>query len=359
MASGDVLGTSTTTSGSTGGGGGGGGDETNQGNLLSRFPGYAGWDPAAAWGDYLATGGSGKGGGGVPSIDPILEEINRLYSGTGDYLNQAESNLRGDYPNVLSEATNQFNVSKGTLDTSRTQADRQLSESEVATNQRKIDAENAARRLYAEMRQGGIQRFGGASSAGQAYNDLMGVEAQRSNAGIQRDFGTASREIESQRMAIGENYQNTLLQLEQNKQNAVNNAQRDFQAKLLEISRLRTESEQAKSQMKIQALSELRNQIFQVQLQNQQFQQELKSQASNSLSQLQAAQSQLGSSVGQGQTAMSTFSNQSSTNPQTQLSFGQSQGSSNPFLQGAITGRRPDERDQFGLIPGLTSFTQQ
>lgn len=63
------------------------GGGVNQGNLMSLFPGYAGWDPGSAWADYLATGGAGKGGstGGGMNYDALRGEIS---SGWDNYINQ-------------------------------------------------------------------------------------------------------------------------------------------------------------------------------------------------------------------------------------------------------------------------------
>jgi hypothetical protein len=55
-------------------------------NLMSMYPGYAGWNPDAAWQDYLATGGAGKSGDGnsgggpggayppTPPRNPLLDK---------------------------------------------------------------------------------------------------------------------------------------------------------------------------------------------------------------------------------------------------------------------------------------------
>lgn len=213
--------------------------------------------------------------------------INEAYGASSSYLDQAESALRSDYPNILSEIDAQKALSLRTADLGKQSTLGTIQEQQTTAEQRNQNVLADARRLYDELNRGYMQRFGGASSAGQAATELSRLEQQRQQGRTQQEFGNTMRQIETARTQVEQKYQEQVYQLDQQTNQAKVDAQRDFQNKLLQISQMRAENETNKAQARLQALQDLRNKIYQIDLQNLQFQQTLaaqKSQADQSLS---------------------------------------------------------------------------
>lgn len=283
--------------------------------------------------------------------DSILSEINNIFSEVNDYLGRSESRVREGLDPALAGVASQYNDSAQQLQTGVDQTNRLLDENRISTQQRRLEADNANARLLDELRRGSLQRFGGASSAGQAATELANVEAQRRSGQTQQDFGTAMRSIDQQAVQVEEDYNNRLSQLKTQRQLAENQIQSEFRDRIQQIDNMRAEAAQNKGAMKLQALQNLRNQMFQLQLQETQFQQSLAAMREQANIQLQAQRSSLAQAGSTATGAFNTFAGQASVNPGTQYSV-------NPAMNGGqttqLTGsiNRNEDLIGQGYIPG-------
>lgn len=209
------------------------------------------------------------------SYDDFMNEINNVYSGSENYLNDAENAVRSDQPNALKEAESIFNTNVSTLGNQKQTAFGQLDQQQTKATSTKENALADARRLYQEQQMGANQRFGGSSSAGQAVSELQAREQARQFGQTGRQYADITNQIDTQRNTVEREYQTGMLQLEQQKQTAIANVTRDFQNKLLQISNSRAMLGQAKAEAKLSALQNLRSEVFAIQQQNTQFTQQL------------------------------------------------------------------------------------
>jgi len=166
-------------------------------------------------------------------MDEYLASIDNEYNTSNNYLNEAESNLNADRASTLANLEKQ----RGTL------------KDQAYTT--KEDAQTAARRLYSELQQGYRQRFGGASSAGEAAMALTQNEQQRQMAANNRTYQTA------------------LTQIDTSADSAVQQAQAEFRNLLSQITQNRTLLVSQKEQAKRQAIQTLAAQTYQIQQQRQ------------------------------------------------------------------------------------------
>ena len=318
----------------------------SSGNFMDFYPG---WNQSAAQADFNAqyggdygrlAGAKGQQNSG-PSQDQINAEINNLYGGSYDYLNKAENALRADLPNVLNEAQSQYNSNVGQLGTQKTQANATLDTNAKQATNRKEDALSAARRIYDEQRQGAQQRFGGSTSAGQASSELLGRAQLQDMGQTNRGYNDTIAQVEQQRANVEQSYQSNLLQLEQQKQSAVNQANRDFQNKLLEIANNRAQLDQAKAQARLQALQELRNQVFAIDQQTRQFQQTLELQRQQAAIGLDTYTKQLSAASQYGASAANSFMPTTTAGIATNAGVGGAP-TTTPTLTGAMT-KRPED----------------
>lgn len=252
--SGDILGAST--------------QRTSGGNISYQDALNKGFD----W-NNLPSGYSQQVSG--PSDADIMAAIDSSYGASAGYLNQAEQNLRGDYPTITAEIQKQNEANQAQLTANKQKTISGVEKNVSTAKTRKEDALAQARRLYAELQKGNVQRFGGVSSAGQAVSELQGAEAQRQFGATNRDFSTFMKDIEAQKAQIETDFNASLLNLKTQADSAINQATRDFQNKLLEINRLRAENESNKSAKRLEALMNLKNQVFSINQQNTVFQQQL------------------------------------------------------------------------------------
>lgn len=275
---------------------------------------------------------------------PSDADINALYEPSQNYLNQYEGYLRGQLPSVLEAAQGQYNTAKSILEGNKSNSYATLESQKGAAQGRREDADAASRRLYNELQTANQQRFGGSTSAGEAAQALQGRELQRNMGQNQRQMEDFNRQYNASKLEIDNVYQSGLLQLEQQKQAAVNQANSEFQAKLLEISKTRAGLEQEKAAKRLDALQTYRNQIFQIQMQNAQFQQALEGQRQQATLQLETSAKQFNQANVLGQNSLMNLLAGTSVNPQTQFGvfpIGGNQGQSQ--YTGAISTRRDEQ----------------
>ena len=173
----------------------------------------------------------------TPNWNPadFENELNNIYNQALDFANQQKGFAEQSRAGNVSDIENQFGVSQGTLDTSRGQTLGGLSENELSAKQRQEQSLDSIRRLYNEMMMGYQQRFGGASSAGEATKALAGQEMQRQMGTTRQSTSDALRQIETQKVQVEQNYKNSLLDLQNKKNTAINEANRNFQSAILSI----------------------------------------------------------------------------------------------------------------------------
>ncbi len=212
----------------------------------------------------------------------VPDDMNRLiedtYNSSNNYLNQAESTLKENYAGVPGQLEENFNYNSGLAGTQRDRATTELNMYGDKAAYQNEDALAASRRLYSELRQGAQQRFGGASSAGEASSEILGREQQRQQGATQRTYQDLSQQINFAHTKINQDYDQAIKEFTRDKQAKLGEAKQNYTNKLLEISQRRAENDQAKGQAKIQALYDFKNKIFAIQQQELSFQQTLAAQ---------------------------------------------------------------------------------
>lgn len=235
---------------------------------------YPGWDPTAARADWVATGGSkanvSTGGTTTPPVPTKQTNITKVGTDKGgevalDYANYADQMSPEQYYAMIDQeagnSQNFLNQQEAGINADKKSSLANL-EKQRATNKEtayttKEDAQTAARRLYGELQQGYRQRFGGASSAGEAAQALTNVEQQR------------------QMAANNRTYQNAVTQVDTSADSAIASAQSEFRNQLLEVNRNRTAVESERLAARRQALSDLSKKVFAIQQQRETFKQNL------------------------------------------------------------------------------------
>lgn len=255
------------------------------------------------------------------SPDQFYAEIDKGANAQLDYLKQMEDSFRSQQPGIEQGITDQYNTGKSQVDASRASALGSLKENTIQAATRRDDALSAARRLYDELRRGSYQRYGGASSAGEAATTLMNLEQQRQMGSTNRDYGTAIRQIETQQNDVENTYNTNLLQLEQTKNQYINQAQQDFQNRLLSIAQNRASTENERSNARLAALTSLRTQLNNIAASHEQWKQQIESAKVQQQLSLDTYAKQLQMSASKGSNAINSLLNNVSLNPKSNVTL--------------------------------------
>lgn len=245
----------------------------------------------------------------LKSQGPSQEELDAAFDPILDVYNKAEKTLLSQKPGLIAEAEAQANASRQLLGNQRLSSNELLGQQETKTTAQRQQQEAQQRQLLQELQIGNQQRFGGASSAGLAASELQGREYQRNVFGIQQGAQEALQTIGQKKLEVERDYQQGLQQLEVNFQQAKNEIDRRIQDKLLEINARRGETQAAKAQARLDALQEMRNMAFQLNIARAQYETELKSQAQSNSSYLDNLANQYLSYTGAGEQAVNQFAN--------------------------------------------------
>jgi len=313
-------------------------NQTNNAQLSLRQQMEQGKIP---WDDNALAKANGSGSPGMPDIQ---SQIDAIYNPSFEYLNQAESNLNSQYPNVLKDIQGQYDVNAKTLEDQNVSGLQKLDTSALGATNRKDDALSAARRLYDELRRGYSQRFGGSTSAGQAASELSAVEQQRQQGQTNRSYADTMAQIEYQRSDLNKAYSTSQMQLKYQTDQARNQAQSDFQTKLLSIQQSKSQIQSAKAQSSLDALQSYRNQLYQINQQNLQFQQTLDAQKNAAAIQLDTYAKQLQLSGTGSKTALDNYYNTTTLTPGSNLSMGANGTTNQPTYTGQIAGTKKTDR---------------
>lgn len=229
----------------------------------------------------------------IQATGPSQQEIDEQFNPILDVLNRSESTLRGQIPSLISEAEQNAALSKRLVQDQKTSAFDLLGQQQSQTENKTSRDVADQRRLLQELTLANQQRFGGSSSAGLAASELQGREFQRSRFGIQQGAMEALQTIGLKRQEVDRTYQTGLQQIENSRQQAVNEINRRFEEKLLEIDARRGQTMADKASARMSALQELRNQAYQINVAKAQFEADLQKQAQENTSYLNQAESSI------------------------------------------------------------------
>ena len=292
----------------------------------------------------------------TPNWNPadFENELNNIYNQALDFANQQKGFAEQSRAGNVSDIENQFGVSQGTLDTSKAQTLGGLSENELSAKQRQEQSLDSIRRLYNEMMLGYQQRFGGASSAGEAAKALAGQEMQRQMGTTRQSTSDALRQIETQKVQVEQNYKNSLLDLQNKKNTAVNEANRNFQSAILSIDNDLKTAANEKSLAKMNLLKEYKTDLFNIKQQEAAWKANIETMKYQADLQNESYRKQLQASASAGSSAIDTQRQSSTVDPTTGLYVNNSY---NPTSNQLYTGQMSKDDQYKNFLQGAVSLT--
>lgn len=270
--------------------------------------------------------------------------INTEYNNRINDLNSQSDVANRNYGSIQGDINSQAAGTANTLNSNFNQSNAGLDLTTQQGGQRHQDALSAARRLYNDLMMGGQQRFGGASSAGEAYGALTGRQLQQNNQSIDSQFNDFNNQIGLARTNIKAKYDDAIAQNEQQKNLALNQAYRDFQDQISQLNSLKNQAGSDKAAQQLAALQNLRNQIYNINIATAQNSQAVNNLRTQAEANLQDAMTKFGQSTAGAQTAQTAF-NTNTQAPTNNLAFGGTpHASQSPYQAGQIAA--PQRQDQ-------------
>ena len=189
-----------------------------------------------------------------PSLDDQMAQIESMFNANNGYLDEAKTNLQGQYDTTKSGIDLQKTQQTNDLNKSVQENDQLLGnqQSDLWENNRSAYAQ--ASRAYNSRMQQSSQLFGYGSGTGQAISDIVYQEYIRSNGNVQTAYAKglsmiyqAQSKNHSDAMAyqqaLDDKYKQTYLELDQK-----------FRDGMLQINGMKSQNETAKSQAKYELM---------------------------------------------------------------------------------------------------------
>lgn len=204
-------------------------------------------------------------------------QVNDAFAPNDTLLSQMLNGFQGQEQNYYDQATKPYDAQLPLLTQAR---DEFLTQNTQNLNLNEANRQNAladARRQFQELSYGNQQRFGGDNSTSQFASDLTGREYMRGVGNTNNTAGQNAYQLNNQALNLNKEYQNKLQSVTLQKEAALAQAKTDFQDRLRQIQGLQLQNNQAKAQLQLQALQELRSRIQTVNDQATAFQQQQQS----------------------------------------------------------------------------------
>lgn len=297
------------------------------------------------------SGGDGSGGGGTYSFGDKTglteseyqkaynNKVNEYYGQAMGRLNTQESALRGSEQDYYNIATSPYDQQVPLINqaTQQGQGAIQAQQGQAGVNEQNALA--AARRLYDELTSRNRQAFGSGAlgSVGQAAGEVLGRSAQSQFGTIRNTAGQTQQQLATAMRDLQDKANAQLQSLELQKGQALSQAKLWFKERLDAINALKTETSQAKSQAKLDALKEYRDYTRTLEAQATALRNQLTLNASNAYNGLTANTQNYATGAGQyGGYAQGLTANQLASNTGAQAGFGSSNAISSASPQSAL-----------------------
>lgn len=215
-------------------------------------------------GNVNVTGGGGTEGGGVSLDDAFLQAMNDYYSPAYSRLDLLKQNYEQQLPVSQQQVENSYTEALQPIEQRLTTGTQQIQKQQTETQEGKENAISQARRLYNELMQKGITRFGAGSSAGPAYSEIVGQTTAQQIGGSENVAQKAFNDLSTDLRNLQDFTSQQKVTLADKKKTALDQLRVDFDTKMREIEGQKGVLDQAKAEQKIDELVRARERAYQI-----------------------------------------------------------------------------------------------
>lgn len=244
-------------------------------NNFVNSGGYAGWDMGSAWADWQATGGSKAGNQGGGGQGSEAEQINALYEPYLNELNNIAGGLNTRAMENLQNVEADYGQSEKVLTGEQADLEKSLALQGDQLIQGAQSGYSDALRAYNNLKQQGMNRFGGGSSTGAAISDLIGQQFLRTTGQARQQTANAQQQLGLEVQKVKTYIGQKKTDLDKWKRDASQMIRDNLASKLEEINLKRGEIESNKTAAKQDALRQAIADTRAIQQKDQEFKQGL------------------------------------------------------------------------------------
>ena len=215
-------------------------------------------------------------GGGQGDYEAQLSgQLNAAYDPAYANLSAVEAQYRQEYPTSQAFIEQSYGEVLPQLESEQaTRISGQEAQMKKGKGEEKSQIAQA-RQLYNELRQSGLTRFGGASSTGEAYGELLGRTTAQQMGETKQQFGNLYQDIEKEKANINDFYAARKTNLEKEKQLRLQELKNEFDNSIRQINTQKQVLDAEKAARRIAALQEYSAQARQIQYESQKFAQQV------------------------------------------------------------------------------------
>lgn len=208
----------------------------------------------------IKTGGGNTGGGGtggVPSPESVSdEELNAIYNPLFESFESQKNSLLAQQPEYLKSIESAGETQKGLFDTRLKEGTAELNTQEVATRDAEKSAIAQARKIFNELNQYNLARFGSGSSTGQAALELLGRSTSGTIGSATETAAKNVQTIKNNLMKLQDYVTNQKATIQKEVDSKVQEAKLWFTTKVNEINANRALAESEKAAKRYEALTQ-------------------------------------------------------------------------------------------------------
>lgn len=245
---------------------------------------------------------------GPSAQDQITSQLDAIFSPVLDQLNQNATDTNTNYNRQVGDINQQGASAQASLDAQNTIGTNQIDQQATDAAGVKTDALTAATRLYDELSRGGQQRFGGASSAGEAYGALTAVEQQRRQATIQTAYDGAMQKVAGFKNDLLTRYDDAKQTLTSQISTQLSAASQAFTDAMGAINSQKATAQSEKASNVLTTLQDYRNKVYTINQQGQLAMQQLAANSQVSLAAVDNYTQQMMNSVTSGSNMLANMS---------------------------------------------------
>jgi hypothetical protein len=210
----------------------------------------------------------------------IMKEVDDAYNGFMSAADQQQNTATNSYNSLNSDISNIFNQQRDEARTGVAQGNRSIDETSQESLQGKNSIIDQARRSLQEAGIGAGQRFGQGSDMARALGEYATTGFQRASASAHDTYQNAQVKLNNQRMKLQEDYTSFINKIGVQETTQKNDAYRNFQDVLAQINTAKATAGVNRSQMRVQAIQDLRDNLMNISLNALALKQQAEAQAS-------------------------------------------------------------------------------
>ena len=200
--------------------------------------------------------------GGFNSYEDMLKaQLDEAYKPAYERLNVIEADYKNKYPISQQEVTDDYNAALPILNKEEAARSADILGQRQKGQREEKSQIGQARQLYGELSQSGLTRYGGSSSTGQAYSELLGQSTSKQFADVESKFGDYFQSLDKEQSTTNQYYMDKRTNLGNEKNTALKKLKAEYENSLKQIDLQKMTLDSQKAAQRIDAIKDYSLQV--------------------------------------------------------------------------------------------------